>query len=87
MRRTFFALAISVVLAAFAGCTCDYCNQGSGCHVQPAGCRTPCAGGGCRAGGGQAGGQQQGGGTVTWPYYTIRGPRDFLETHPQSIGP
>ena len=32
--------------------------------------------------------QQAGpGGTVSYPYYTTRGPRDFLETHPQSIGP
>jgi hypothetical protein len=31
--------------------------------------------------------QAGGGGTVSYPYYTLRGPRDFLETHPQSIGP
>ena len=34
-------------------------------------------------------GQQQAGngGVVSWPYYTLRGPRDFLEANPQSIGP
>ena len=26
-------------------------------------------------------------GTVTYPYYTIRGPRDFLAADPPSIGP
>jgi len=26
-------------------------------------------------------------GTITYPYYTIRGPRDFLADNPPSIGP
>ncbi len=26
-------------------------------------------------------------GAVTYPYYTLRGPRDFLDRNPQSIGP
>jgi hypothetical protein len=26
-------------------------------------------------------------GTVTYPYYTVRGPRDFLAKNPPSIGP
>ncbi len=26
-------------------------------------------------------------GAVTYPYYTTRGPRDFLAKHPESIGP
>ena len=26
-------------------------------------------------------------GAVTYPYYTVRGPRDFLAKNPQSIGP
>lgn len=26
-------------------------------------------------------------GTVTYPYYTVRGPRDFLANDPPSIGP
>ena len=25
--------------------------------------------------------------TVNYPYYTLRGPRDFLAAHPPSIGP
>ena len=47
---------------------------------------------GCGLCGGLRGGQQQadgngGGGMVGYPYYTLHGPRDFLQTHPQSIGP
>jgi hypothetical protein len=26
-------------------------------------------------------------GQVTYPYYTVRGPRDFLAKNPRSIGP
>jgi hypothetical protein len=26
-------------------------------------------------------------GAVAYPYYTVRGPRDFLDRNPQSIGP
>ena len=26
-------------------------------------------------------------GAITYPYYTTRGPRDFLAKHPESIGP
>jgi hypothetical protein len=26
-------------------------------------------------------------GAITYPYYTVRGPRDFLAKNPQSIGP
>lgn len=26
-------------------------------------------------------------GAVTYPYYTLRGPRDFLDRNPMSIGP
>ena len=26
-------------------------------------------------------------GAVAYPYYNLRGPRDFLERNPQSIGP
>ncbi len=39
-----------------------------------------CAYGSC---GGQLGPQQ---GQVTFPYYTVRGPRDFLNSNPPSIG-
>jgi hypothetical protein len=80
MRRTLLSLAFSMVLAAFAGCACNDCCNPCGCHVCPGGC--------CNRQGPQDGQQQAGaGGVVSWPYYTVRGPRDFLETNPQSIGP
>lgn len=79
MRHTFFVLAASTFLALLAGCCNNCCNgnQGSAggirCRQVPDQCQ-------------QA--QQPGpGGAVSYPYYTTRGPRDFLETHPQSIGP
>jgi hypothetical protein len=31
--------------------------------------------------------QPEGTGEVAYPYYTLRGPRDFLARNPQSIGP
>lgn len=76
MRHSFLILAASTFLAVLAGCACNNCcNQ-------------------CNSGPGNAGAarqqpqqQQAGGGAVSYPYYTTRGPRDFLETHPQSIGP
>jgi hypothetical protein len=94
MRRTLLALAMSAILALFAGCASNCCNQGTGCHLAPGACynqpgygRLHCDAQGDQ--GGPQGGAQQGGpaGVVSWPYYTVRGPRDFLETHPQSIGP
>lgn len=36
--------------------------------------------------GGGAGGYGPQGGTVAYPYYTVRGPRDFLMDNPPSIG-
>jgi len=82
MRHAFFVLAASTFLAVFAGCACNNCcncNQGNSGTAAGVRCRQPC----------EQGAQQQvgPGGTVSYPYYTTRGPRDFLETHPQSIGP
>lgn len=72
-------------------CPCDQtCND-------PAG--RCCRGRHCLAGGrvgdaalaaGAAGAAAQAGpsvGQVTYPYYTLRGPRDFLEQNPTPIGP
>ncbi len=55
-----------------------------------------CVGGPCRGRGGlgYAGMGRRGGfdpgpatGAITYPYYTTRGPRDFLASNPRSIGP
>ena len=66
---------------------CRSCNDGCD-NCRRLACRD-CGGRGCgRCRGGeeavQAGPPT---GTVTYPYYTTRGPRDFLANNPQSIGP
>jgi hypothetical protein len=76
MRHSFLILAASTFLAMFAGCACNQCgapcqNNAGGVSRQPQ----------------QAAASNGQGGVVSYPYYTMRGPRDFLETHPQSIGP
>jgi hypothetical protein len=48
------------------------------------------AGSGAGAGGPPAGAQPAPGpsaGNVSYPYYTTRGPRDFLSPNPRGIGP
>lgn len=75
-----------------ASCNCNNCvdpNQQAPCQA--------CGGHGCRlCRGGRGGDGGDGGdgfapgppaGTVAYPYYTTRGPRDFLARNPQSIGP
>ena|SRR5580658_147698 len=76
MRHAFLLLSASALLAVFAGCACNNCCCNSSSSGNAGGVR-------------QAAPQQQQpqGGTVSYPYYTTRGPRDFLETNPQSIGP
>jgi hypothetical protein len=53
----------------------------------PSACQGRCPCGRAGAGGdeGDAGGPPVG--AVTYPYYTVRGPRDFLAKNPPSIGP
>lgn len=140
MKRAFFALLTTAVLASSTGCCIidrvfhcrgcvgpstyeDCCWEGHGC-AQGAGCGSGgcatggCADGGCAVEGAVAGGctdcgdgrvvgplrgaiaagrAPRGGqqyfepgpptGAVTYPYYTNRGPRDFLARHPGNIGP
>jgi hypothetical protein len=59
--------------------SCREC-KGRGCHL----CHRGEAGGLEVADGAAAGPAT---GAVTYPYYTTRGPRDFLAKNPQSIGP
>ena len=47
--------------------------------------RCPCRGAGAGGEEGDPGGPPVG--AVTYPYYTVRGPRDFLARNPPSIGP
>jgi hypothetical protein len=72
---------------AVEGCqSCeDPCDDG--CVPARAHCGL-CKGRGCRACRGEevaAPGPPTG--AITYPYYTVRGPRDYLARNPQSIGP
>jgi hypothetical protein len=62
--------------------TCQSCDDGNG---------APCQGGACAGGCGLRGAPAVDAGpptaAVTYPYYTTRGPRDFLARNPRSIGP
>ncbi len=71
MRHTFLVVAASSLLALVAGCACNTCCNQCN-SCQGKAVQQP---------------QQAPSGNVSYPYYTNRGPRDFLETHPQSIGP
>ena len=76
MKRVFFLFIAVVLVVGMSGCKC--CNPSGGCGI-------PCGGGGGAAmAGGPAGPPT---GAVTYPYYTNRGPRDFLADDPPSIGP
>jgi hypothetical protein len=98
MRRSLAALVLlATLLGLSAGCarlrgmtpgwfagTCRNCPEDC------AACEPACPGGGC----GLLGGRGQEAftpgpptGTVTYPYYTVRGPRDFLAEDPRGIGP
>ena len=87
MKRAFLMLAAVMIVAGLSGCCNDqmYCPQqgnglaGGGRNARPCRiqyfddnqCHTP----------GPASG------SVAYPYYTVRGPRDFLVSNPPSIGP
>lgn len=57
-------------------------ETGAACH--PPCCRV-CRGEGCQFCRGGGGGPEMG--AVAYPYYNLRGPRDFLARNPASIGP
>ena len=84
------------------GAPCETCRnggRGEGCDSSdgyfhpgssacpPCGCHGGCAGGrGAGVGEEEAAGGPPSGATA-YPYYTVRGPRDFLAKNPPSIGP
>lgn len=102
MRKLLFVLVAGVTLTALSGCcahrgcgvfggrgllagsccdcpdTCQSCDDCSGGPCE-GGCRRPCAAPVVDPGPPTA--------AVTYPYYTTRGPRDFLARNPRSIGP
>jgi hypothetical protein len=79
---------------------CADCDSSGGCDSCGGGCATGDCGGGCGGGCASCGGGGYGGsggyvsgpddsmgGIVSYPYYTTRGPRDYLAEAPRSIGP
>lgn len=101
MKRIMMAGLALVMLLGSVGCvnTCRQCDGGRqsllGGHHGRQG--DPCRDGLCNrnggrgAGGGGAYGAGGAGGvgaaTVAYPYYTVRAPRDFLDSNPRGIGP
>jgi len=95
MKRAMSILAATLLVTALTGCGRQqtYCVQRGGvgvggavqgsCPRCPDVCRDvrPSR---CR---GDAFDPGMPSGTVTYPYYTVRGPRDFLVSDPPSIGP
>ncbi len=77
MKRAILFVSVAVVLAALTGCRTD-CGQCA--------CRGGCNG---RAGGYGGADAMEGSPTaaVAYPYYTVHGPRDFLDKNPESLGP
>ena len=68
---------------------CQSCNDpGDNCDDpgRPVRCRN-CRDRGCERCRGEGFTPGPPAGTITYPYYTIRGPRDFLANNPPSIGP
>ncbi|MHB1034504.1 MAG: hypothetical protein ACYC35_06065 [Pirellulales bacterium] len=102
MKRILFLALAATVLAAGAGCCLDRlfcarpCAAPSGCgECGCESCGNDCATGcrtckpGCKHGARGAAEEVVAGpptGAVTYPYYTTRGPRDFLAKEPRSIG-
>ncbi len=89
MKRVLFSFLAATVLAGLVGCQSGRlaCIFGS-CRDVPRvcdPCRNPCPRDpGCHA---RAYDPVPPSGAVTYPYYTTRGPRDFLAKAPRSIGP
>ncbi len=87
MKRGLFVLLALVALGGLTGCMRqnvarngdDPCVQECGRH-----CRRPFGHG---QGGPGVQPEQPPVAAVTYPYYTLRGPRDFLQREPSPIGP
>ena len=102
MKRALSLLLVSTLWIALAGCCRDRCcchqpQPGSGCYGcanGQDGCYGQCQSGcihdrGEETPGGRIRPFQQGPTTpqVTWPYYSLHGPRDYFADNPQTLGP
>jgi hypothetical protein len=64
-----------------ASCEDDCDDPGRCRHCRGQGCDS------CRRGGREAVADGPATGAITYPYYTLRGPRDFLARNPRDVGP
>ena len=91
MKRAIFLLAASLLTGFAGGCHHNLCDDN---------CNNCGSSDSCGCGRGGAGGRHYSGpnteeytdsgppsAAVTYPYYTTRGPRDFLARNPRGIGP
>lgn len=98
MKRTIFVMLTVAALAMTTGCLGRHCRENAcpndNCpQAGDADCpRCRLLDGCCclhrlRGGGQDVAAPGPASGAVAYPYYNLRGPRDFLERNPQSIGP
>jgi hypothetical protein len=87
-RRPWFRTGDSCAQATenCQSCGDESCGDPRGTCRDPGGCRE-CGGRGCRLCQREQAAAGPATGAVTYPYYTTRGPRDFLAKNPPSIGP
>ncbi|MFI4875810.1 MAG: hypothetical protein ACIALR_10750 [Blastopirellula sp. JB062] len=78
MKRIALLAAVTAIAVGSVGC----CHIGANPCRNPTSVSAPPAPGPGDAGYGMGGAAPQ----VTYPYYTTRGPRDFLNPHPYDIG-
>jgi hypothetical protein len=93
MKRALMAVILAAVVSSSGGCCLldrlFCCNRGCGrgWDAGHGGCGGGAACNDCGSGGMASNGSGVGQGMVTYPYYTNRGPRDFLACKPGDIGP
>jgi len=81
MKRVIFFISVVVVLTGLNGCASQHERCPQSCTESNKACGKECGGRGDAVAAGPTTG------AVAYPYYTTRGPRDFLVNNPQSIGP
>jgi hypothetical protein len=87
MKRAVLAFFAMGVLAILSGCTTDPACSQRRCVRPEYGCRRPDCPRCGRGGGQEATDPGPATGAITYPYYTLHGPRDFLQRTPSPIGP
>lgn len=102
MKRFVLSICAVALIVSSIGCACScnncrqrkfqgQCRDFQGARCGHNGCGPQCRlGNGGGLGGGMCGAQPaapMGAAQVAYPYYTLRGPRDFLDPNPRSIGP